>query len=366
MSGPELYMRKGDDSNAMGFMPQLDGLRAVACLMVMFSHFAPSGWLVRDMLPWGGLGVRLFFVLSGFLITGILLDCRECGKQGTPLTRQFRQFYARRFLRIFPLYYGLLLILWLIDYGLARESILVHLLYLQNLWRCVEGGSYANHLWSLAVEEQFYLVWPFLVLMGPRRWLPFMMLGLVPGAFIFRLALWQGDASFLYLNIFTLSNVDTLGAGAWLAWCWRNPLWRARFELAAPFMLFAGLLLLAPIMAMRLQTPGDIRTPLLFLGLAASLCFAPMVHAAARGVEGLPGRLISLRALRYLGKISYGLYVVHPFIRTWYYWAGFRDALSPVFEMAVLSLISVLAAACLWHGFERPLNDLKRHFPYAT
>ena len=145
------------------YFPALDGLRALAVLMVLFVHAAP------DLCPWGWMGVQTFFVLSGFLISGILVDSRTAAGR-------YCNFYARRALRIFPLYYGVLLLcgggLWVTG-GSWPQHAWLWLVYLQNfawflpgtfsdLLRTSGGKVFGaiGHLWSLAVEEQFYLIWP--------------------------------------------------------------------------------------------------------------------------------------------------------------------------------------------------------------
>src|ERR1035441_8464452 len=153
--------------------PALDGLRGVAILAVFFYHFA-GGQSSRNIFVqiWSGvagigwMGVDLFFVLSGFLITGILFDTAH--KQA-----KVRNFYARRSLRIFPLYYGVLLVFLLLTPVLPlhwRPGHLLYFFYLSNVMPILTPGlsspgpkMVVGHLWSLAVEEQFYLIWPFIV-----------------------------------------------------------------------------------------------------------------------------------------------------------------------------------------------------------
>ena len=139
-------------------------------MAVMFDQF--YGRQNGHYLPWGEWGVQLFFVLSGFLITGILLRCRGDEDAGGKISRM-RQFYVRRFLRIFPLFYAVLFAAALLNIRPVRETLLWHVSYLSNLQMALAGGwsGPVSHFWSLAVEEQFYLLWPCLILFLPRKYL---------------------------------------------------------------------------------------------------------------------------------------------------------------------------------------------------
>ena len=124
-------------------MPQLDSLRTFAVFAVMVHHFWPEATF---NLPLGFVGVQLFFVLSGFLITGILWPAREAVQAGRwPAVAVFRRFYIRRFLRIFPLFYGTLAVLWLLDVGEVRESALWHFSYLSNIYFAKIGRLSLQH-----------------------------------------------------------------------------------------------------------------------------------------------------------------------------------------------------------------------------
>src|SRR6478735_4517700 len=130
-------------------LPQLDGLRAIAVGCVMAFHFIPG---VEQIAPLGSIGVRLFFVLSGFLITRILLASRE-----QDLATATKSFYIRRSLRIFPVFYLVLAITWAMNIGPVRSTIGWHVTYLTNAYLFDRGSWHGSisHLWSLAVEEQF-------------------------------------------------------------------------------------------------------------------------------------------------------------------------------------------------------------------
>ena len=154
------------------YMPQLDGLRAFAVGAVLIRHFFYPERI--GGVDFALLAVWLFFVLSGFLITGILLRSRDQVEyHGHQRYLELRQFYIRRFLRIFPLYYLVLSIAALLDLSDVRDTIFWHLAYASNYLFAIQGqyGSVTGHLWSLAVEEQFYLLWPALILFAPRRFL---------------------------------------------------------------------------------------------------------------------------------------------------------------------------------------------------
>jgi peptidoglycan/LPS O-acetylase OafA/YrhL len=164
-----------------GYMPQLDALRFFAVLGVVVVHnWQPSSHtFIVGWFDWGTLGVRLFFVLSGFLITGILIDGRELAPHDSRRRLVFmRQFYARRFLRIFPVYYAVLFVLLIAGVGQIRQIWPWLFSYGTNVyvWHYLAYPYAVPHFWTLAIEEQFYLLWPFVLLFLPRRWLmPFLL-----------------------------------------------------------------------------------------------------------------------------------------------------------------------------------------------
>ena len=158
------------DGGVLRKMPQLDGLRAIAVLLVVWSHWA-SGYIHIFGTHLGVLGVQLFFVLSGYLISGILIDCSLRDNEGRQRWFVLRQFYIRRFLRIFPLYYAILGLAVYVNVPPFRTTWPWHAAYLSNVhfWLVGSRESYGGHLWSLSVEEQFYLCWPMLMLFMPKK-----------------------------------------------------------------------------------------------------------------------------------------------------------------------------------------------------
>lgn len=361
-------------------MPQLDGLRAIAVLLVLVQHYLDVP-LVRRLGP-GGLGVWLFFVLSGFLITRILLDLRDALDAGhTRLGHALKAFYARRFLRIVPLYYAVLLVTAALDVPPVRRTFAWHAAYLSNLYFARRGAwdGPVTPFWSLSIEEQFYLAWPLVVLAAPRAWLARIVVATLALTPFLRLFYLHNFGRFA-VGLLPLGCADQLVWGALLALCWHDParldalrvrVRRVGITLGAPFVLLYPLL--GPA---RGGSPGDAFATMLHLTLAAVAAFA-LVDAAARGVGGLTGRVLASSPLRYVGRISYGIYVQHTFVRTLLLGVGavpglaaagawLRETSRHELRWAPFATATVLLTATVsWYAFERPLNDLKARFPYV-
>ena len=157
-----------------GYMPQLDSLRAIAVILVLISHWFSDKHFLNRYTGTGILGVTLFFVLSGFLITRILLRSKITIENGGSEKRAFATFYIRRSLRIFPVYYLLLFVLLVFNMAEIRETFWWHFFYGSNFffWLKGEFGGHLSHLWSLSVEEQFYLFWPTVIFFIPKKYIP--------------------------------------------------------------------------------------------------------------------------------------------------------------------------------------------------
>lgn len=308
-------------------LPALDGVRGVAILWVVLhnlsvvdnsSFHSLAGHALATFLGAGWAGVTLFFVLSGFLISGILLD-----SQASP--HYFRNFYVRRVLRIFPLYYGVLLVAFVIwplvaplPPRLAEDAQHQAWLwtYLSNWVLPYDKTTKVfPHFWSLAVEEQFYLLWPLLLYrLSPRSAFA---LCIVVAATAFAAREWMTQAGYPAeaLYTFSVSRMDALALGGAAAAALRVDTWRAALLRGAPqvFALGVGLLLVTavfdrglPRIGPRTLTVGDstlaISFTLLVLGLAAG------------DLAGAGGRWIAWwrsAPLATLAKYSYGMYVLH-------------------------------------------------------
>ena len=351
-------------------MPQLDGLRAAGCLAVMFSHFViPQAAWWPAFLPLGGMGVQLFFVLSGFLITGILLDRRAAVESGAcGAGAALKNFYLRRCLRIMPLYYLILLVLAGMDYGIMRETWPWHALLVMNFWRAATGVTFLNHFWAVAVEMQFYLCWPLLILFLPRRRIVPVLLFLMLLAPCYRGWCWYSGAGFAAANTLPPASLDTLGMGALLAVFMREPGWYARLR---PLFLRFGPLLGAAGLALWMALDGlfafspELRW--IPLNSLLALLWGGVVMGAAAGFSGPAGVLLNASPVRWLGRVSYGVYLLHPLVAGAVLYAHERlgtpwpDNLAARFLLLVA--LSLAAAAFSWHLVEQPMQWLKRFFP---
>ncbi len=344
-------------------MPQLDGLRALAVLGVLYFHFYQKS--VTSGLPWGALGVRLFFVLSGFLITGILLRLRD-DRPGSPARmHRVRQFYVRRSLRILPLAYLVIIGMAAAGVPSMRETLPWNLTYTSNIYMSLRGawpGS-ASHFWSLAVEEQFYLLWPWLIVFLPARFLRFTIVVAILIAPVYVAAGAHAGLNAVALDALTPACLDELGAGSLLALLWyeRPDVFRGLGQ--RPLYRWMGLAAIPAVIALLLSNP-DPRTSTPLGSLAVSFFFAWVVHRAALGFGGVWGRLLESRPLVYAGRVSYGVYVLHNFVPPMFERFHLHRPAQPFAEFLTYTGVTLLLASCSWFFFERPINGFRRRFAY--
>ncbi len=354
----EALPRKGASAP---YMLQLDALRALAVAAVVFHHFTPGGWGLGATL-----GVKLFFSISGFLITGILLEARQRAEaeNGTRIAALAR-FYARRSLRIFPLYYFVIGVAYAINLDPARGIIGWLLTYTLNIHMAQQGWYEAHfaHFWSLAVEEQFYLCWPWLILFLPRKWLLPAILAVVSVGPLYRwsyvLSQYENMTA-LSTYISTPTSLDHLGFGALLALGVRR--FGAQMVSRFTCWLFPASVLASLILTIWIR--GDTQMILFDATTAIALCC--LVFWVSRGLSGPAGRFLEWRPFLYVGKIGYGLYLYHPFMPALAIWLllqlgmRFEEHTVPVTVLGLALTFAITSVS--WHLFEKPINDLKRHF----
>lgn len=346
-------MRHADIQMRRGAIPALDGVRGLAILLVLLFHCCqPILGPLAFLGELGWIGVDLFFVLSGFLITGILLD-----KRGD--RHYLRNFFARRFLRIFPLYI-LALILVLVATTLPSISSLstnlrpelwdlqiIFWTYTQNIYFTFFGwlpGGVLNHFWSLAIEEQFYIFWPFIILIFTGRRFAWVIMLTILSSVLLRHV--YCETPFAY--VFTLARLDGLALGALVAYLIRYEIEKLR-KWAYPasiigFALLLGVLVATP--SLSFNEPIIIR----YGYLVSALCFALLIVLLYD--KGGLGRWLRVgignKILRVLGKYSYGLYIYH-----WIIYRVFYDGLLAHFgsHTSAIAIFFVILSLVTWASF---------------
>lgn len=336
-------------------IPALDGVRGIAILMVMLAHFFEKYELqqvgllklLHSATSLGRLGVDLFFVLSGFLITGILL-------RGKGAPDYLKNFYARRILRIFPLYYGVLLALFFFKAApFGFHDLAWYALYGQNVaitfgFKLDPNGPI--HFWSLAVEEHFYLVWPFLVMLVSESRLKSVLISIIGLAFGFRLLL----PMFGYdMYTFTLSRMDALAAGALLAVVMAQGADVRKLEkLGWRMLLITGPLALSLYLIAR-GSGNALLKAIVFIPVEIMFVGFLMIALTNKSIAGL----LSNKALRACGKYSYAMYIFHFIVFNRTYWIA-RESIAFIIGFAATFLLAYLS----WHLFEKHFLNLKAKF----
>jgi peptidoglycan/LPS O-acetylase OafA/YrhL len=294
------------------YYPALDGLRGLAILLVVVYH--NFGFI--DYFFFGWLGVDLFFVLSGFLITNILL--RSAGTKN-----YLRNFYMRRVLRIFPLYYLSLLIFLVIlpsfsrfsgDFSYYTNNQWWLWTYLQNwlyIFKPSDAADILHHLWSLAVEEQFYLIWPLVILLVRKpKYLLLLMATVLLTVIVLRFIIWdQKIENLAYFNLYTFSRIDGIAIGSMLALLQNINLNFLKRHTTAIVLSLAA----ANFIFYFINSRYAFSFPYLaIVGYTTfAVMFALLVNEAVTRESRLVNILFDNPLLRFLGKISYGFYVFH-------------------------------------------------------
>jgi peptidoglycan/LPS O-acetylase OafA/YrhL len=365
-----------------GHIAALDGIRGLAILLVTVYRFAGrgQGQEFSDNLLWniashGTRGVDLFFVLSGFLITGILYDAK-----GDP--HYFRNFYARRALRIFPLYYAMLVVTLILlplvstsaalVFAPAREHQAWLWLYGTNLLQSSTGTwpfGCLDHFWSLAVEEHFYFVWPLVIYWLPRRAAIGACVIVIASAFVSRVGFILSGGNQVAPEVFTLFRADALAMGGLVALIARGPGGIQSLSAYARHVLLVlgPILLLLSIGHRRLLTIPDTFFAAFFAGL--------LVTALTANGDSQAAKLWNSSWLRFFGKYSYAMYVFQypliplltPILSPELLTATTGNATAArLLYVVVMTAITTAAAIASWTLFEKRFLSLKKYFEVST
>jgi len=381
---PESARRKSS-----GRIPELDGLRGLAILLVILCHYvgdavhAPLGFWVHRMLSLltvGWSGVDLFFVLSGFLIGGILLDARNA-------PHYFRAFYMRRIHRILPVYYSWLLIfaalgataLWLLPGRFPVEKrdltqLPYYFLFLQNMRydQTLFQWVWLSMMWSLAVEEQFYLVTPPLIRFLSRRRLITVLVATICLVPVLRLLALKYLALGSYIAVLaTPCRADALAFGVLVAVAWRTEWFREFLETHRVAMqrVLLGMAFVLAGLLWWLAHPVSVVTVLIGYTWLAAFYSCLLVVAISQTTGWVAG-VFRWRALRALGTVSYCLYVVHATIHQFAHFL-LLHARPQVYNakgvaVTVLALaVSLTVVGLSWKYFEKPLIRRGHSYSYG-
>jgi len=339
------------------YVPQLDGLRAVAVLGVLCDHFAVR---TPEWLPWGQMGVRFFFILSGFFATLSLWRAKERMEAAHgSVWGVVKDYYAKRLLRIGPAYYLTVLAgAFILGIPQLRDNLLWHLAFLSNFF-IVHLGYWplaVSHFWSLSVQEQFYLIWPWLVLLLPRAWFLVACLLLIPLAQIFCGMVILLDAPAVTRWVLLPGCIDAFAYGALGAHLVQMEGAEKVFSGKRSFAVF-GVALVFLVFGIVLRYEPEHSTALGFVEMFEGV-FLVWMLAAVYFARGIMARLLGSRPLVAIGKISFGLYIYHIFVIILY--DRIRDSagwplLPDPLRVALLTSVSLAFAAASYRWIEQPV-----------
>ena len=366
----------------MGRIPQLDGIRGVAILLVVIFHYSAGSWggaaplqvsphsvqAALIHLAWfGWTGVDLFFVLSGFLIGSILIDSRRS-------KRYFVSFYIRRSFRILPLYFlfiAIALPFYPIDANPLRDGYLApfgfYFILSANLWMStVESHIWLGHTWSLGVEEQFYLFLPPLIWLTPPRALRVVLISFILSAFAFRYVLALKDTtSLVFLHFSFPARVDTLLTGVLCADLYRDARIKTWLREHRPvlYVAFISLLVAVLVMVKMNWTIGTAPTAIFGYNVLA-VFYATALLIALTEDSGPIFKITTNRLLQRLGILAYFIFLIHIIVPNFVFrLLGMQFDPSSPRHWLLLSLCgfaTVLLAAISWRYFEQPLIRIGR------
>jgi peptidoglycan/LPS O-acetylase OafA/YrhL len=346
------------------YIPELQGLRGLAVLAVVLYHCHQrlmGTWIYGPIL-WGWIGVNLFFTLSGFLITSILIEARD-------KPDFFRNFYARRALRIWPVYFLLLIVCYAVpDWFLGDtwahqaqwKTIVAYIFFVQNLRRVPLPGT-LGPTWSLAIEEQYYFLWAPIVRFcrGRLNWLlptaALLMLAASPAFRMSHITWMKNDPPY------TLLHLDGIAMGSILA------IAIYRVQLARRTWVWIGLT--ASVLGFISVGTIFAGTSFLDTGLAIGFGGVVLTAVAGSGAHNPLAWLLRRGPLPFYGKLSYGLYMTH--ILVFVYFGSFDARLDDTHKLGVMGNLAIVAlrlaastvvATILWYGFESQVLKLKKYF----
>lgn len=363
----------------MKYIKPLDSIRTIAVLLVILSHWLPLTYI--KIFDLGFVGVNIFFVLSGFLITRILLENKkeaETNNQNKLLV--IKNFIIRRSLRIFPIYYLTILILFLISEKTGtsiKQDFEYYVTYSSNYLFFVkqDWDGKLSHLWSLAVEEQFYLIWPWLIIFTNQKYLKHIILSVSIFGILSNYILVYIFPHHIMLNVLTPTCFDAFCSGAILAY-----IMVYKTEDVQTFIRWLSYLAPVCLLIFIFGSLYNFNTILPIRTLVSVFSLYLIAFTIQYQGSIVHTVLLNNKALIFLGKVSYGIYLYHNFIP--WIWQGFINKLNqlnvhiPLINSFIPDTISraltllerfallVLISWLSWILIESPINKLKDRFNY--
>jgi len=369
-------------------IPELDGVRGMSIVMVLFFHLQLTG-IIRQhyeifntLFIHGWISVDLFFVLSGFLITTILLKTK-----GRP--NYFKTFYTRRILRIFPLYYLYIFLFFLVasntkiatmeEFSIIMNNKLWFIFYVQNILIATTQQVLPfglNDLWTLSIEEQFYIVWPFLVFIFPKNKLKYAIAFFIVFPLFFRIISTMNQATWIFNYFFSLARIDTLGFGAFAAYFLhmnKDPLLQKKLVRITSGIGIAGIAIIFLIQKQFLYFEKI--TNMFGFTCLGLIFFSLIVKVASGDISALSSKIIGNPFFRYCGKISYCMYMIHGLVIYLYETVilekleliglSNHSTLSNIVIVILYFSTVILVASASWFFFESKILKLKKYFSYS-
>ena len=344
------------------YQPQFDGLRALAVLTVVVDHFSKDvpNFPLPDCIRLGATGVRLFLVLSGYFITASLRRARDRIEAGDlSAGPAMRAFYWRRFLRIFPAYAVFAAIALILNLGTIRQNwawVFTGTVNLLIAWKN-EWPLTISHLWSICVQEQFYLFWPLLILFLPRKWMMKTIISVALAGVAFRIGCVIFSVPMIARWVLPFGSLDALAAGAALGW------YGGRLRPHRAGWLIAAICLSMLTLAAILRNGDATQLRSVFVEPLEAGAFVVLVARTATGFDGWVARFLTLPGLVFAGRISYGIYIYHILVvmlfERWLPMPMQWLLVIPSVRMIILGTSTVLVAAISWQILEQPVNRFR-------
>ncbi len=344
------------------YQPQFDGLRALAVVTVMVDHFSADvpNFPLPDWIRLGATGVRLFLVLSGYFITASLRRARDRMESDTlSAGKTMGEFYWRRLLRIGPAYFMFAGIALVLNIGAIRQNwpwvftgTVNWLIAWQDQWPLT-----ISHLWSICVQEQFYLFWPLLILLFPRKWMLPAIITVALAGIAFRIGCVMFSAPIIARWVLPFGSLDSLAAGAALGWCGG----RLRASRGGWALAWLCLAMLTVAAVLRDGDPTKLQSVLVEPLEAGA--FVILVARTAAGFDGNIARFLSNPGLVFVGRMSYGLYIYHILVAMvldrWLPDQMRFLVTIPSLRLVVFGVVTLFVAALSWRFLEQPINRLR-------